>query len=238
MLCPSRAFCTLFLLLQAGHVTHASDIQNLPEPNRLWFLEPYMPFLGPAASTSMELVSLEIKTPTQKTVGLKIPRAYISTVSASGQIEQTFINLAVYLPDYLPNVLAKKAGHRIRGRIINGIELRSEEEIGIGIRPARAGLDRDIIKSIKSSHISGGSFKDDFDVFYSMRRQTPTSEPIPDKHSGYFIPSQQDRVSIRLNALPATGELSGLSMRFNLSDDLIVEVSFAPKYLGQYQDHG
>jgi len=82
----------------------------------------------------MDPVTVELTNRANKVIALRIPPAYIAQISQPGEISQTFITLAVYLPDYLPRFLADRAGHKTRGEIINGIELRSNEEIEIDLR--------------------------------------------------------------------------------------------------------
>ena len=125
------AMAALWCLLLGGASLAAEDI---PGPNRFPFLEP---FVGSTRtpSSSMELVSVEVgfANSTNKRTALRVPRSYFVWVSEPGKNFQTFIQLAVYLPDYLPKALADKAGLQTRGEVINGIQLRSKAEIGIQI---------------------------------------------------------------------------------------------------------
>jgi len=112
-----------FFLLLPSVLSRAEDRSNstppsdIPGPNRLWFLEPFMSFnRGP--SKSMEPVTLELRNRggSDKPIILRVPRAYIAEVAEPDQRVQSYVTLVVYLPDYLPRALADQAGLKTRGK--------------------------------------------------------------------------------------------------------------------------
>jgi hypothetical protein len=220
----------------AGQETGPRSHEDLPGPNRLWFLEPLMPFLGARPSSSMEPVSFELTNSAQTTTRLRIPRAYISRVSEPGQVSQSFVRLAVYLPDYLPRFLADQAGHQTRGKLVKGIELRSPDELGITVEATIPGAEAKIIDSVRSRTLAGGKFGEEFEIRYHARLLSPDSEPVPRKESGYLIPIARNDFSISFAASPSTGEMIGCTLRFSFKDRLAVQVSFSAKQLDRYRE--
>ena len=152
--------------------TGASRVQDIPGPSPLWFLDPLMPRLS-NPSTNMDPVTIELTNRVNKVIALRIPRAYIAEISEPRKIVQTYITLVVYFPDYFPRFMADQAGHKTRGEIINGVELRSKEEIAIDLRVTAPGTVAKSIEWTRSNRVNGGTFKDKFDLYYDVF-QPPT----------------------------------------------------------------
>jgi hypothetical protein len=207
---------------------------NIPGPDRFWFMGPLSPF-GASASSSMKPVELELVTSAKKSVPLKIPRAYIATISEPERTQQSFINLVVYLPDYLPRTLADKAGHQTQGKSVGGFRLRSPDEIVITLKPSVRGLEGKLIESIKGYALSGGEYRQGLEIYYHKQYPAGSTEPIPDKHSGFLIPIGRDDFRIRFVSSPKTGKMVGCALMFNLSDDVQVEASFPAEHLDEYE---
>jgi hypothetical protein len=66
---------------------------------------------------------------------------YIAQVSDPSEDAQTFVNVVVYLPDYPPRFLADQAGQKTHGEVVNGIELRSQDEITADAFPSAPSAD-------------------------------------------------------------------------------------------------
>jgi len=181
----------------------------------------------------MEPVAIELTHRGDKPISLRVPRAYIREISQPGEIAQTFITLVVYLPDYLPRALADQAGHTTRGQVINGIQLRSKEEIAIYVRATRPGAIAKYIELQRSDRIHGGTFEGKFDLYYDVYQPSPQAQPTPRKESGYLIPLDRDDLIISFYVNLNTSEMLGCRMQFEL-ERLSLEVSFSSKYLSEY----
>jgi len=215
---------------QAGE----SPLQDIPGPNHLWFLEPFMP-KSSSPSTSMEPVTIELTNRAGKVILLNIPRAYIAEISDPRQTDQTYVTLAVYLPDYLPRFLADRAGHKTRGEKINNIELRSSDEIAVYLRVTAPGTIAKSIMWTRSNRINGGTYKEKFDLYYDVSRPTPQAQPQPRKEFEYLIPHNRDDLVIRCAANVGASEMLGCRMKFE-REDLELQVAFSSKYLDNYSE--
>jgi hypothetical protein len=212
--------------------TGASPPHDIPGPNPLWFLEPLMP-RSSNPSTSMDPVAIDLTNGAGKVIALRVPRAYIAQVSQPREIAQSFINLAVYLPDYLPRFLADRAGHKTRGEMINRVRLRSEDEIEIAMRVTAPGTIAKFIESKRSNRIYGGTSKDTFDLYYDVYQPPHQASPVPRRESGYLIPQGRDDLIINFATNLKTSEMLGCRMEFELGD-LDLQVAFSSKHLDQY----
>jgi hypothetical protein len=67
---------------------------------------------------------------------------YIAQVSDPSEDAQKFVNVVVYLPDYPPRFLADQAGQKTHGEVVNGIELRSQDEITADASPSAPSADK------------------------------------------------------------------------------------------------
>src|SRR5262245_881471 len=226
------AFALMLMPRLAHGQTGAPRVQDIPGPNRLWFLEPLMPRTS-TPSTDMNPVAIELTNRAGKAIVLRIPRAYIAEISDPRETAQTYITLAVYFPDYLPRFLADRAGHKTRGKIINGVELRSKEEVAIELRVTVPGTLRKSIEWTRGNRIDGGTFREKFDLYYDVFRPTPHVPPEPRKEIGYLIPHGSDDLIIRCAANLETHEMLGCRMKFEL-EDLEVQVAFSSNYLDEY----
>jgi len=207
-------------------------MQDIPGPDPLWFFEPFMLRLS-TPSTDMDPVTVELTNRANKVIALRIPPAYIAQISQPGEISQTFITLAVYLPDYLPRFLADRAGHKTRGEIIDGIELRSNEEIEIDLRATVPGTVAKSIEWTRSNRINGGTFNDEFDLYYDVFQPPNQAQPHSRKEFRYLIPHGRDDLIIRCAANVATSEMLGCRMKSERKD-LELQVAFSSKHLDQY----
>jgi hypothetical protein len=208
--------------------------EPLPTPNRYWFIEPLIPALGASPSSSMHKVVLELPHPTVSTTRLEIPRAFISRVENSSGVQQSFIRLAVYLPDYLPHFLAEKAGHKTRGEKIKGLYLRSTDEIAITLEPSVSDFSEKNIAWIKS-RLGYGGRQNEFEIYHHFRQVVPGGPKDLVLHNGYLIPTNRTDFSIRFVKNPNTGELTSYTLSYILLDRLHVRINFSGKHAGNYQ---
>ena len=191
--------------------------------------------LGPdSASSSMEPVAVELKNSQQRITKLSIPRAYIPIVSEPNKELQSII-VVVYLPDYLPRFAAEQAGHRTLGKSINGIHLRSPDEIAIYVKSSTRDLQAKMINSAKGHTIYGGEYRPGVGIYYRRTFQAGSTEPTPDKFSGYLIPADRDDFYLQFTASPKTGKMVGCSLHFNLNDDVGIQALFPAEHLDEYE---
>jgi hypothetical protein len=184
-------------------------------------------------STSMEPIAIELTNGAGKVIALSVPRAYITQVSQPGEISQSFITLVVYFPDYLPRFLADRAGHKTRGEVINGIELRSKDSIGIDMRVTTPGAITKFIEWKRQSRIYDGTLNDKFHLYYNVYQPPDRAPPQPRRGSGYLVPLGRDDLIISFAVNLNTSEMLGCRMSFELGD-LGLQVAFSAKYLDQY----
>ena len=226
------AFALMLMPRLAHGQTGAPRVQDIPGPNRLWFLEPLTPRTS-TPSTDMNHVAIELTNRAGKAIVLRIPRAYIAQISDPRETAQTYVTLAVYFPDYLPRFLADRAGHKTRGEIINSIELRSKEEVAIELRVTTPGTLRKSIEWMRGNRIDGGTFRGEFDLYYDVFRPTPHEPPQPRKEIEYLVPHGSDDLMIRCVTNLGTSEMLGCRMKFE-REDLEVQVAFSSNYLDEY----
>jgi hypothetical protein len=215
------------------------ETSDLPGPNRWWFLSPWLGSTTGRPSSSMQPISVQLARLNGKTLEplslptrLCIPRAFIGDVSEPERPVQSYVTLVVYLPDYLPRFLAEKAGSETRGEIINGIRLRSESEIIITLK--QSGSIKKFIESIKAEKIFGGTYLDEFNVYYDVKQVSPSSPRLPRLESGYLVPIGEADTYITF-LKNGRMEIPFGTMRFNYRE-LEIDVLFAGKDLAKYQE--
>jgi hypothetical protein len=227
----TAAVALISMQASAEEQTGAPRLRDIPGPNPLWFLGPLVPS-SPKINTSMEPVAVDLTNRAGKVMALRIPRAYIAQLSNPSEDAQTFVNVVVYLPDYLPRFLADQAGQKTHGEVVNGIELNSHDEIVIDIQVTAPGTMAKFIEWKRGNHIYAGTFEGKFDLYYDVY-QPPQGPPKPRKESGYLIPQGRDDLIITFRSNLATSKMLGCRMQFEL-EDLMLEVSFWSTNLDQY----
>jgi hypothetical protein len=116
--------------------------------------------------------------------------------------------------------------------VVNGIELRSQDEIAINIQVTTPGTVAKLIEWKRGNRIYAGKFEVKFDLYYDVYRP-PQGPPRPRKESGYLISQGHDDLMITFFANLATSKMRGCEMQFELGE-FILEVSFSSTYLDQY----
>lgn len=230
--CPIIA--ALVLVAAAVHAQEPNNSRDLPELNPLWGLFPFLPPTA-APSKSMEPAEFDLTNSMPVTVRLLIPKGYIVWVPHAGQTQQEFLNLAVYLPDYLPTQLAREAGFKVDGELVNGFRLRSDAQILIKLEPSIPGALRKSIEGmIPPNTLPGGrEFGEEFDAYYN-KRVHPDGSATPE-HFGYLIPKSGDGY-FHFTKNPNTGELTGIEMHFDVQGCLAVTASFSGRNLHAHSE--
>lgn len=215
----------VFAISLCCSVARADVIEDCGIPR---LLRSALPFLSCPPSTNMEPVLLEMANQ-RGTVRLKVPRAYVESAESpkDGKLGGSVV-LNAFLPDMLPFVLAERAGHKVHGRFINGIELRSEDALWIWLKPY-GGIDEKEITYIQQNLLRGPDYANLFETYFQKY------QGHANQNSGYFFPLSGERTIIQFTRNPNTSELTGCTLQYSLDSDIWVHASFSGVHLAEYQ---